>query len=179
MGNIIKTARLTLREFSIEDAQGLYELNLDTEVLRYTGDIPFASVSAAEDFIRNYKNYDRDGFGRWSVFLKEAGEYIGFCGLNYRPALDEVDLGFRLLRVHWGKGYATEAGSASLSHGFRGLGLRRIVARAMRENITSHRVIQKLGMRFEKEFIEDGKIWYQYEISQAAHGKNDQKRPLE
>jgi ribosomal-protein-alanine N-acetyltransferase len=165
MGNVIKTERLQLREFTQEDAPGFYELNLDPEVLRYTGDKPFASLAEAEDFIRNYENYERDGFGRWSVFLKETGEYIGFCGLNYRPAMDEIDLGFRFRRAYWGKGYATEAARASLLHGFQVYNLGRIVARAMRANTASHRVIQKLGMRFEKEFSEHGEVWYQYEIT--------------
>ena len=159
-----ETDRLGLARFSLADAPGFYALNLDPEVLRYTGDVPFGSMAEAEEFIRNYKNYGRHGFGRWSVYLKSTGEYIGFCGLNYRPALDEVDIGFRFLRRVWGNGYATEAARFCLQQGFQKFGLKRIVARAMRENLASHRVIQKLGMRFEKEFIEDGAVWYQYEI---------------
>jgi len=164
MSSEFETQRLRLAKFSLADAPGFYALNLDPEVLRYTGDVPFGSIAEAEEFIRNYKNYQRDGFGRWSVFLKDTGEYIGFCGLNYRLALDEVDLGFRFLRRVWGNGYATEAARLCLLRGFQNYGLERIVTRAMRENLASHRVIQKLGMRFEKDFVEDGAVWYQYEI---------------
>jgi RimJ/RimL family protein N-acetyltransferase len=72
-------------------------------------------------------HYDRYGFGRWSVFIKDIGDYIGFCGLNYRPAVEEVDLGFRLRRIHWGKGYATEAARGSLIRGFKTYNLAKIV----------------------------------------------------
>jgi len=69
-------------------------------VIRYTGDVPFATVSEAKSFIRSYDHYERYGFGRWSVFTKDTDDYIGFCGLNYRPALDEVDVA-RILRIYW------------------------------------------------------------------------------
>ena len=163
---MFETERLVLKKFNKADAQGFYELNLDPEVICYTGDVPFASVAEAETFIRNYDHYDRYGFGRWSVFLKDSSEYIGFCGLNYRPAVDEVDLGFRLCRSHWGKGFATEAARGSLLYGFEAYDLENIVARAMKENLASHRVLHKLGMRFQKTFEAEAMIWVQYEITQ-------------
>ena len=166
---MFETERLVLKEFSIADAQGFYELNLDPEVLRYTGDVPFNSVAEAETFIRNYTHYDRYGFGRWSVFLKDTGEYIGFCGLNYRPSVDEVDLGFRLRRSHWGKGYATEAARESLSYGFKTYNLEKIVARAMKENLASQRVLQKLVMRFQKTFEVGRELWVQYAITNEEY----------
>ena len=165
---VLETARLALKTFSLEDALGFYELNLDPEVLRYTGDVPFRSIAEAEAFIRGYDHYDRHGFGRWSVFIRDTAEYIGFCGLNYRPELDEVDVGFRLLRRYWGNSYATEAARASILHGFETCGLSRIVARARRENLASLRVMENLGMRFEKEFFVEGALWVQYEITKEA-----------
>jgi len=162
---VFSTQRLILKRFSPTDAQPFYELNLDPEVLRYTGDVPFRSVAEAEAFIRSYDNYKRDGFGRWPVFLKDTRDYIGFCGLNYSLSKQEVDVGFRFLRKHWGKGYATEAALGSLVHGFLVDGLPRIVARARVDNAASQRVIQKLGMRFEKEFLEDNQVWSQYQIT--------------
>jgi [ribosomal protein S5]-alanine N-acetyltransferase len=84
----LESRRMTLHRFSDADAAGFYELNADPEVLRYTGDRPFASVAGAEAFIRSYDAYERYGYGRWSVYLRETGEYMGFCGLSYRPAVD-------------------------------------------------------------------------------------------
>ena len=77
----------------------------------------------------------------------------------------EVDVGFRFMRVHWGKGYATEAARASLQYGFNEYSLDRIVGRAMKENAASLRVLEKLGMRFQKEFEDEGAIWCQYQIT--------------
>jgi RimJ/RimL family protein N-acetyltransferase len=162
---MIATQRLMFKKFSAADAQGFYELNLDPEVIRYTGDMPFLSIAEAEAFILSYDHYDRHGYGRWSVFLNDSSEYIGFCGLNYSQKKMEVDVGFRFIRAHWGKGYATEAARASLQHGFNEYGLDRIVGRAMKENAASLRVLEKLGMRFQKEFDEEGAVWVQYQIA--------------
>jgi len=162
---VFSTQRLILKKFSAADAQGFYELNLDPEAIRYTGDVPFLSIAEAEDFILSYDHYERHGYGRWSVFLKDDNKYIGFCGLNYSQKKMEVDVGFRFMRVHWGKGYATEAARASLQYGFNEYSLDRIVGRAMKENAASLRVLEKLGMRFRKEFDEEGAGWCQYEIA--------------
>ena len=169
---VFETDRLVLKKFNLTDAQGFYELNLDPEVIRHTGDVPFASVAEAESFIRSYDHYIRYGFGRWSVFIRDSGDYIGFCGLNYRSALVEVDVGFRILKRYWGQGYATEAARGCLLYGFKEYALDRIVARAMRENLASHRVIQKLGMRFQKTFAMEGADWVQYEITQEVYQWN-------
>jgi RimJ/RimL family protein N-acetyltransferase len=166
---VFETERLVLKKFNVADAQGFYELNLDPEVIRYTGDMSFASVAEAETFIRNYDHYDRYGFGRWSVSVKDTGNFIGFCGLNYRAAMGEVDLGFRLCRNQWGKGYATEAAHSSLWHGFYTYGLEKIVARAMKDNLASQRVICKLGMSYEKTFAAEGVDWVQYQITQEEY----------
>lgn len=162
MSIVLETERLVLKRFSPMDAQGFYELNLDPEVIRYTGDMPFSSAAEAESFIRNYDHYERYGFGRWSVFVRDSGDYIGFCGLNYRLAVDEVDVGFRFLKRYWGKGYATEAARGSILYGFKEYALEKIVGRAMQENLASHRVLLKLGMRFEKAFEAEGANWHQY-----------------
>jgi RimJ/RimL family protein N-acetyltransferase len=97
--------------------------------------------------------------------LKGSSKYIGFCGLNYSVKKKEVDVGFRFMKAHWGKGYATEAALASLQHGFHAYGIDRIVGRARKDNAASLRVLEKLGMHFQKEFDEEGYVWYQYQIT--------------
>jgi len=167
MPTVLKTARLVLKTFSVTDARAFFELNADPAVLRFTGDVSFPSVAEAEDFIRNYDHYARYGFGRWSVFLKASGEYPGFCGLSYQPALDEVDVGFRFVRRHWGKGFASESARGAVLHGFRICGRAKIVGRARQENFASHRVLLKLGQRWAKSIVMDGHTWDQYEVSRA------------
>ena len=151
--NIVKeTERLILREFDISDAQTFYELNLDEEVMRYTADKVFASVDESAYLIRNYKEYKKNGYGRWTVVLKESNEILGWCGLKYIESVQEVDLGYRLHKKYWNKGFATEASKASLAIGFEQYGLDLIVGRTMKENAASIKVLEKTGMTYWKDF---------------------------
>lgn len=153
---IIETPRLLLRAFDLSDASGFHAMNADAEVLRYTGDEPFANVAAAEAFLRAYDHYQKHGYGRWTVLRKADHAYLGFCGLRYDPDLEETDLGFRLPREYWGQGYATEAARACVQYGFESLGLKTIVGRARRENLASIRVLEKAGFVYWKDFLFDG-----------------------
>ena len=151
-----------MREFREEDAMGMYELNSDPDVIRYTGDDPFASVEAAFDFIRKYDAYATTGYGRLTILLKGPMAYAGWCGLKYDKLSSETDLGFRLHKKLWGKGYATEASLKCIEFGFDELKLDKIIGRAMEENKASISVLKKVGMSFEKEFEAHGGICVQY-----------------
>ncbi|MFT5920228.1 MAG: ribosomal-protein-alanine N-acetyltransferase [Granulosicoccus sp.] len=164
MKPILETERLILREWVIEDAENFFDLNNDPEVVRYTGDPPFESIEATREFVKNYDAFEKEGMGRWVCILKETGENIGWCGLRRKP-VGYVDLGYRFHRKHWNKGFATEAGKACLEFGFNQLGLEKIVAHAMIKNEASSRVMQKLGMRFVGEGINEGHPLVGYEIS--------------
>lgn len=148
---IIETERFIMRKFILDDAEAMYLLNLDPEVMKYTGDKTFASVEESLTFLQNYNPYDTEGFGRWVCVLKETGEITGWCGLRMQPDIGLVDLGYRFYKRHWGKGYATETSLASLEHGFIDHNLPVIIARAMNENLASIRVMQKCGMEYWKE----------------------------
>lgn len=157
MTKILETPRIYLREMTPEDAENAYWLNLDPEVLQYTGDDPFESVEEAREFLEKYESYRTYGFGRWAMILKETGEYLGWCGLKYTPELDEFDIGYRLLKKFWGKGYATEAAEACLELGFNHFGMQTIVGRAMPENGASVRVLEKIGLTFFENRMTEGK----------------------
>lgn len=160
---ILETSRLVLRELTPADADFAFDLNNDPEVLRFTGDQPFESIEAARIFLENYSDYSRNGFGRWMMIDKMTGESIGWYGLKLDRETDEVDIGYRLFRRHWNKGYATEEAEACLLKGFTDFGLTEIIGRARRENAASIRVLGKLGMTFKESFIEDGHPWACYE----------------
>lgn len=149
---ILETERLILREFSTADAEQLYLLNLDPEVIKYTGDPAFKNKAEAASFLENYNQYQKYGFGRWAVIEKNSGDFLGWCGLKHDPAHHETDIGFRFFKIHWNNGYATESAKACLQKGFSTFGLQRIIGRAMKENTASVKVLEKLGMVFEKEF---------------------------
>lgn len=161
---VIRTPRLTLRNFAVTDAADMFEMNNDPDVIRYTGDDPFESIEAAEKFIVGYDAYKRTGCGRWTVLFD--GKYVGWCGLNFNHDIKETDLGFRFLKKYWNKGIATEAAGACIEYGFRELGLKKIIGRAMKENVASIQVLRKVGMKFEKEFEAHGGKCVQYAIKQ-------------
>ena len=160
----IETERLIIRPFTLDDIQAAHEMNLDPEVSRFTGDGGVVSLEETtrritEDVFGDYEKY---GYGRLAVELKSTGECIGFAGLKYHPDLDEVDIGYRFDRKYWGMGIATEAAKACLDWGVNELGLKRIMAWVLPDNKGSHRVLDKLGLKYEKEFMEDGKLIWQY-----------------
>lgn len=162
MKTITETERLLLRELTPDDAAFAFELNSDPEVLQYTGDEPFATPEAAREFLSNYSDYVRNGFGRWGVVLKATGGLIGWCGLKRDRETQEVDLGYRFFRKDWNKGYASEAAQACMEIGNRQFGLSRIVGRARKENRHSIRILEKVGMHYVEDFTEDGETWVVY-----------------
>ena len=164
MKQISETNRLLLRELNPNDAAFAYNLNADTEVIKYTGDEPFASVDEAREFLTKYDHYQKYGFGRWGVVLKETGELIGWCGLKYTEDLKEYDIGFRFLKIHWNQGYATEAAKLCLELGFNKFGMKEIVGRAMKENLASIRVLQKIGLTYWKDYDFEGEQGVIYKI---------------
>lgn len=165
---ILYTKRLYLRECNSMDALLAYNLNLDPEVIKYTGDPSFVSVSEAREFLGNYDAFEKYGMGRWYAFLKDSDEFIGWCGLKYSPNIDEVDIGYRLLRKYWNKGYATEAARACLDYGFQELGIDEIVAKADKRNQASIKVMEKIGMEYEKDILFDEYEGVRYKTSKES-----------
>ena len=147
MKSLFESSRLYFREFMIEDAEGLYLLNLDPEVIRYTGDPPFESITAAKHFIENYDHYQLYGFGRWAMIRKEDDAFLGWCGIKYNED-KEIDIGFRLMKKYWNRGYASEAALATINFSRSSLKINILVARAAKENIASLRVLEKLGFSY-------------------------------
>ncbi len=153
---IIETDRLLLREFTMDDALLVLELNSDPEVTRFTGD-PVKDLDQASDILARtiLPQYALYNHGRWAVHTKPDLQFIGWCGLKARPERNEIDLGYRYMQSAWGNGYATESAWACLRYGFDKLGLPRIVGRAMPQNIASLKVLERTGMQFVCEEIVD------------------------
>jgi len=147
----LSSQRLYLKEMKVTDAQNLFLLNSDIEVIQYTGDVMFTSIDDALNLIENYDQYQKYKMGRLSLFDKASGEYIGWCGLKYLEKTGKVDIGYRLLKKHWGKGYATEAAIVCLDYGFNTLELEEIIGTAMMENTASINVFKKLGMKYDTD----------------------------
>lgn len=145
---LAETARLILRELTPGDADHFYRLNEDPDVIRYTGDAPFAGPGEARRFLERYDQYRLYGYGRWAVIRKTDSVFLGWCGLRFDPDSGETDLGFRFFKTYWGQGYATEAALISLNLAFERFKLAEVMGRAMESNLASIRVLEKAGMRF-------------------------------
>lgn len=165
---ITYTERLYLREFTPEDAIHFYKMNLDQEVLKYTGDLPFKSEKEAKTFLINYKQYAKHNMGRWAVCNKDTHAFLGWCGLKYHPDRSNsapfVEVGYRFYKKFWNNGYATESAKAAIHYGFNTLNLNTIYAHVHIDNINSHKVINKCGLQLVHQANYDGMPAFLYKI---------------
>jgi RimJ/RimL family protein N-acetyltransferase len=148
---ILTTPRLVLRTFRPEDLPVYAALNADPEVARYLGGVRTREES---DSIAEWANecYEEEGLGLLAVERREDGAFLGMCGLHHQQSYPEdVEVGWRLAHEHWGHGYATEAATAWLDHGFGTLGLPRVISITERANVRSLAVMRRLGMVLDHE----------------------------
>jgi RimJ/RimL family protein N-acetyltransferase len=150
--NILETERLIIRHLSSDDAPFILELLNDPSFIQNIGDRNVRTITDAESYITKgpVTSYEKNGFGLDLVILKETGESIGICGLIKRDTLEDVDIGYAFLPKFWRKGYAVESALAVLEYGQQVHGLKRIVAITLEENKGSVRVLERIGLKFEK-----------------------------
>ncbi|MGH7682691.1 MAG: GNAT family N-acetyltransferase [Candidatus Eiseniibacteriota bacterium] len=155
---ILETERLALRRFTLDDAEFAYRLVNDPAWIQNIGDRNVRSLGDARGYLAKgpLAMYETYGFGMWVATLKATGEPIGTCGLIKRESLDHVDIGFAFLPEFRGQGYALESAIATLDYGRREVGLTRIVAIVSPANQPSIRILEKLGLRFEREITMPG-----------------------
>jgi RimJ/RimL family protein N-acetyltransferase len=147
----LDTQRLLLREFIPADLDRLAEMLSNPQVMRFMpGGGPAPRERAAAVLRNSGQEWQERGYGRWAVVPKVEATLIGWCGLGYVPELDEIEVLYLYDQPYWGRGFATEAACASLRYGFETLKLERIIALAVRENVASRRVMEKLGMTYER-----------------------------
>lgn len=162
---ILETERLTLRTWSLMDAEEGFRIWSDPEVMRYIGTgQPYADVEQARGLLgRMIAHQDKHGFCYWAVVDKESGELIGSCGMaHHLDGGPEIDFGYTLARSRWGQGYATEAAAAALRYALEILRLPEIIASVDSRNLASRRVLEKIGFVYQRtEQLEEGvDLWY-------------------
>ena len=147
----IRTDRLELRQFRVDDAEFILELLSEPEFRRFIGDKGVRSLDDACDYLQQgpIASYAEHGFGILCVNCAKSDDALGMCGLVWRPEFDDPDLGFAFLARHWSNGYAGEAARAVLEYARVELGLGRVIAMADDDNRASVRVLEKLGFDFE------------------------------
>lgn len=161
----LTTSRLLLRPHTKQDAVFMIQLNLDPEINRYTPDGPLESEQQALRIIESLRSQFQDRkIGRFIVIEKQTGIKLGWCGLKYLEKSNEIDLGYRFLKSHWRKGFATEAAKRCLEYGFRDCGFNRITARIQPDNVASISVAKKLGMSCASQVVENDSVYMIYEI---------------
>jgi RimJ/RimL family protein N-acetyltransferase len=171
MDLIIETERLILREMRKEDAEALFEMDQNPNVHKYLWQKPVLNIDEVYTYINAVrKQYDENGIGRFSTFLKDSGELIGWTGIKF--VKDHVengntnfyDYGYRLNEKYWNKGYASEASKAWLDYGFNQMKIEVMNAYTHAENGASNHVLQKVGFHFIENYQDDNDTtwkWWQ------------------
>ncbi|HKG06089.1 MAG TPA: GNAT family N-acetyltransferase [Pedobacter sp.] len=157
-----ETDRIILREIVLEDAADMFEMDSDPEVQKYLGKAPIKTIAEAVEniqFIR--QQYIDYGIGRWVIVDKATNEFVGWSGMKYRTDLVNghtgfYDVGYRLIRRFWGKGYATESAKASIRYAFGTLNLEAVYALAHFENTASRKALLKSGLKITGHVNHEG-----------------------
>ena len=149
---ILETERLVLQEFNVDDAEFILTLLNTPGWLEYIGDKNVRSVEDAVNYLENVpiKSYRENGFGLWLTLLKNNSTPIGMCGLIKRESLDDIDIGFALLPEYSKLGYAYEIAHATINYAKHSLGINKVVAITDSNNVSSIKLLNKLGLQFEK-----------------------------
>jgi RimJ/RimL family protein N-acetyltransferase len=149
---VLETERLILRRLTKADAPFMLELLNDPSYIRNVADRGVRTVADAENYLaaKMLPSYEEHGFGFYLMELKDARTPIGTCGLAKRENVDDIDVGYGLLERYAGNGYATEAAAGVLHYARNVLKLTRIVGFTSTKNHNSQRVLNKLGLRYEK-----------------------------
>lgn len=149
---ILQTRRLLLREMTPDDVQALHAVLSDPIAMQHYP-TPLDQTRTASWIDWNLQNYAQHGFGLWAVVDKMQQRLVGDCGLTIQwvDGVGELEVGYHILRSHWGQGLATEAATACRDYAFDRLGQGRLIAWMHPSNIASRRVAEKLGMTLEKQ----------------------------
>jgi RimJ/RimL family protein N-acetyltransferase len=160
----IETERLRLRTYTPEDADEQLRIMSDDEFRRY---FPPHFFKPTRDMVligigRILEHWNLAGFGSLVMELKDEARMVGYCGLRHMTATKEIELFYGIERAQWGKGLTTEAARASLRFGFEEAKLPRIMAVTNPLNIGSRRVMEKSGLKYERDdvYFETPVVYY-------------------
>jgi ribosomal-protein-alanine N-acetyltransferase len=159
----LTTARLILRPFQATDAGALFDIVQEPDIFQY---FPTKTAWTLEKCERSIKyqteHWDKFGYGQWAVTLAESGQLMGWCGLEFLPDTNETEVGYLLSHAFWGKGYATEAASASVQFGKDAVGLQEIIGLTDPLNVASQKVLEKSGLTFTRKQVYFGMEMFRF-----------------
>ena len=165
-----ESARLILRPLLASDAEAVFAVFGDREVMRFSLHGPLVSLDECAAFIEdNAQRQASHGYSFWGVVERAGGRLVGTCGFaRFGFAPGGIELAYRLRRDRWGRGYATEAARSALAHGFGPLGLTRVIAAVEPANAASLRVVEKCGFSFAEARLMAGRQARVYTLDAAA-----------
>lgn len=149
---VLETERLLLRPFTTDDAPFVLTLLNEPSFLRFIGDKKVRNLEDARQYLLNgpIASYERHGFGLLLVELKDTNTPAGMCGLLKREELPDPDIGFAFVPAYWRQGFAFEAAIAVMNDARERLNLTRILAIVSLDNDSSIKLLEKLGLKFER-----------------------------
>lgn len=168
---LLETERLRLRRFTTADVDNLVLLDSDPEVMHFLSNgrpTPRATVQN-EVLPAILRDYERGPLGRWAAHERSTGDFVGWLALQPREGggVREAELGYRLRRASWGRGYATEGSRALLRKAFTDFGVHRVTAETMAVNLASRHVMEKCGLTYARTFH----LHFEDPIAGTEHGE--------
>lgn len=172
------TRRLRFADWAPRDWTAFRPIATDPDVMRYIGNGALWNDERIQHFVEAQIGHSANlGFCLWKLLEKSTDSLMGFCGLQPLSGTPDIEIGWWLTKTYWGQGLGTEAATTALRFGFESVGLSRIVAIAQPANRASVRIMEKLGMSFERELVRDGIPVVLYAIDNPARpGQEDRSR---
>lgn len=168
----LHTSRLVLEPLARSDLDWFTAMRADPDVMKYIGaNGPLTSEQSKEKLDRYLACWGERGLGMFGVRVRDESAPVGWGGLQPLAETGEIEVGYAFAKPAWGRGFATETAMAAVRWGFEELELERIVAVAYAENTGSRRVMDKLGMRFERMRYLYGTDSVYYSVTPAAFAR--------
>jgi [ribosomal protein S5]-alanine N-acetyltransferase len=177
MDLILETERLLMRQILPEDAQNIFELDNNPNVMQYLGGKTITDINLIHNKIKRIrKEYEDYKIARFAVILKETNEFIGWSGIQFvteeeNNHINYYDLGYRLNENFWGKGYGLEAALPWVKYAFEEMKIEILTAGAHEDNIGSNKILQKCGMKYINQYDWETFPWNWYEITSNEYFK--------
>lgn len=171
---ILESTRLHLQPFAKPDIERLHAFWTEPGVRKYLWDDVVISREQVADIVANsIHDFVANGLGHWVITFKGESELVGWAGLRHFGAPPEVEILYGIVPQYWGRGLAVEAALTVLRYGFETLGLHRVYAGTDPPNTASVRVMEKVGMRFDRRteinglaaiyYVLSGEDWRHYQ----------------
>jgi ribosomal-protein-alanine N-acetyltransferase len=169
---MLESKRLIYKKFTSADLDRLIEMRVDDDVMKYLGGKKMQNPEALKHRLEYYISCYAKNIGMHAIIWKETGQMIGWSGLQPLEGTDEIEVSYGMVKEFWGRGIGFEAALFWLEYGFKEIGPEKIVAVADKENVGSWKIMEKLGMEYQKSEIHYGMECAVYEISRDSFLSN-------